>query len=103
MLTGQMVHKLKILKPKSTVNDYNEKLEQVLVADVWASKVDFGVNERFASGRDLAIRAGRFHIHYRKDLTDQMVVLFENRTYQIIGIKELGYREGLELILEQTE
>jgi len=67
---------------------------------VWASKRDVSDGERIASAEVAAQIGTRFQIRWDSswaDLNPKDRVLSDGRTYEIVGVKEIGRREGLEI------
>jgi len=70
------------------------------LATVWASKRDVSDSERVASAEVSAEIGTRFQIRWDSswsDLNPKDRVVCDGRTYDIVGVKELGRREGLEI------
>lgn len=70
------------------------------LATVWASKRDVSDSERVASAEVSAEIGTRFQIRWDSswsDLNPKDRVVYDGRTYDIVGVKELGRREGLEI------
>lgn len=70
------------------------------LASVWASKRDVSDSERVASAEVSAEISTRFQIRWDSrwsDLNPKDRVGYDGRTYDIVGVKELGRREGLEI------
>ena len=66
----------------------------------WASKRDVSDSERVASAEVSAEIGTRFVVRWSiaiEDLNPKDRLIFEDRTYEIVGVKELGRREGLEI------
>jgi SPP1 family predicted phage head-tail adaptor len=75
------------------------------VATVWAQVQDVlpSRGEKVADGVTLTNRPARVRLWFRTDITGDMRILFGTRILQIIaGPVELGRREGLELMAEET-
>lgn len=75
-------------------------------AAVWASKRDVSDGERFAAGTITAGMMTRFQVRWSPFTagireTDRLEC--EGSTYAILGIKEIGRREGLEMTCQRLE
>lgn len=68
------------------------------VADVWAERVDLKGSEILAGGGIKPEAQVRYRIYYRSDITEQMRILDNGKTYNIIHIAQIGHREELELV-----
>lgn len=71
------------------------------LAEVWAEVIEVSGRERFAADREIGTRAARFMIWYRPGLSVKAHrINYDGATWDIVGIKELGFREGIELTAE---
>lgn len=74
--------------------------EPAWVCTVWGSKRDVSDAERFGNGQAEAMMTTRFQVR-RNPLSASILtsdtLRCEGRTYGIVGIKEIGRREGLEI------
>lgn len=66
---------------------------------VWAAKMEVSDRERFAAGTVDPVITTRFRVRWSSfsaaiDRADRLVC--EGREYAIVGIKEIGRREGIE-------
>ena len=76
----------------------------ILVAEVWANVRDMlpSRGERLADGVNVAARPSRVRIRFRDDVTSEMRFVLGERIMQIVsGPAELGWREGLEFVVEE--
>lgn len=67
---------------------------------VWASKRDVSDGERFAAGEQQAELSTRFQIRWSSEVADLNAkdrVVYGDKIYSIVGTKELGRREGIEI------
>lgn len=70
---------------------------------VWGSYEALAVREAFeASNQDAAFVDVRFQIRYRNDVLPggDHRVIYDGRAYDIVGVREIGRREGLEILAE---
>ena len=85
----------------STTDTYNEPvLTWGTLATRWASYEPLSDGERFRAGETAADASARFVIRWSTDVSDlnpKDRLTFEGRTYQILHVKEVGRREGLEI------
>jgi len=80
---------------KSVDNSGQEVLTPVLIAAVWADyKAKVGT-ERYTSDVLATEYDATFLIRWRTDIDDTVTLSFENKTYNILSIDEVGFREGL--------
>jgi len=64
---------------------------------VWSSYQPVSDGERFRAGEVGATITARFQILWRGDVDPTWRVRFEGREFDVIGAKEIGRREGLEI------
>jgi len=97
---GKMNQRIRIEQATVAADAYGEPIKSWGVLDhVWAAVIPLRVNERFASqqvGRDVELK---LVVHYRTDVTEMMRLLLEGDYYDIKGVTEIGYHEGLELLV----
>lgn len=70
------------------------------LAQVYAGKHDVSDRERLAASEMQAELTTRFRIlfsHTVADVNPKDRVIFEGRTYNIVAVREIGRREGLEI------
>ncbi|MBS9525915.1 phage head closure protein [Litoribacter alkaliphilus] len=73
------------------------KTELVKYMDFFASRYDWQNRENYSANNLITSDISIFKIHYDSTISTNDVIDFEGRKYHIKGIKELGYREGLEI------
>lgn len=88
-----------------TKDDYGGEVETwanlASVPAVWAQVIESPGKEAFNTTMDQRQAAADavFRILYRSDITSEMRIVYNSRTYDIIGQpRELGRREGLEIV-----
>ena len=101
MEAGKLDRRIRLERIVATRDELNSPVEQWLeLATVWASKLDVRDSERFASAGVGAEIGTRFQIRHSKavaDLNPKDRLVFDGRAYDIVGVKEIGRREGLEI------
>lgn len=70
---------------------------------VWAGVKYDAADEEFAAGQAYARRVVTFTLRFTSDLTALDRLRCEGATYEIKGIKEIGFREGIEVKAEATD
>jgi SPP1 family predicted phage head-tail adaptor len=90
-----------ILRAAYTENDLGEQVATwVPLTTVWASKTDIRDSERFAAQEVASTITTRFRFRWSSlvaDVTPEDRATCEDREYEIVAVKEIGRREGLEL------
>lgn len=92
----------RITLERKTTSDGQWGLEETWseLATVWASYEAKASGEEHASGEVLARRITVFRIRYFEGLSEEDRFTYNGNTYNILGISEIGRREGLELRAE---
>lgn len=101
MNVGGFDRLVRIEEESVTRNSYGEEvIEWVEVETVFAEKYDKLNRESFQANQLVASTSTIFTMHFLDGITERMrlVDLDTNVIYQIEGIKEVGYREGLQLL-----
>jgi SPP1 family predicted phage head-tail adaptor len=89
------------IKRKVLTNTNGDVVETYsTVAQVWADFRPLRMDERFTSDAKHSVRAGNFRIYWRDDLEPTMVIEWDGRTWNIIGIAEVGYQDELDITAE---
>jgi SPP1 family predicted phage head-tail adaptor len=70
------------------------------VARVWADFRPLRMDERNQSAAKHSLRTGNFRIYWRDDITPTMVIVWDNQTWRITGIAEVGYQDELDVTAE---
>jgi len=101
MRAGRLDRRIVIQRAISSADAFNQPVETFsTLATVWAEAIPVNDGERMKAGQTLADKMIRFTIRYSStvdnvDPRDRIV--FDGRTYDIAGVKEIGRREGLEI------
>jgi head-tail adaptor len=102
---GSLNRRLRIERPVADVAfDGAGSGSWQLVTEVWASVQDVLPSraEKLADGINVSARPARVRMHYRTGLTAAMRFVDSDRVMQIIsGPAELGFRDGLEFMVEE--
>lgn len=70
------------------------------LAQVWAAKMDVSDGERFRAAQVAATVTTRFRLLWSPQVADvnpKDRIALDGREYDIVGVKEIGRREGLEV------
>lgn len=87
------------ISSKSTTTNAAGKITETFVAlaDVRAQVISSSLTEDFGAGGSSTSTPIVFRIRHFNDLTLDHVVSFEGRTFDIIAIREIGRRRGLDI------
>ena len=96
---GMLNRRIRIETFTTSPDEFGQPIKTWAVLDhVWANIWPVSNIERFEAAQINRQVELRMHVHYRSDVTEQMRVLYDGDYYDIQGIRELGFREGLELL-----
>lgn len=105
MKAGKLDRELTVLRRVQTgTSDLNEPIYawQVL-RTVWAALVFKTEDESFAAGQRYAKRAVTWRTRFMDDITAEHRLQAGGETYNVLGIREIGRRAGLEIAAEWQE
>ena len=101
MQTGKLDRRVRLERFTETRDEYNEPVETwALMATRSASYEPLSDGERFRAGETAANASARFQIRWSTqvaDLNPKDRLIFGGVTHEIIRVKELNRREGLEI------
>lgn len=100
MDAGKMDKLIGIMRPSPTEGAYGgQNVGYALVETIYAEVLEAGGRQFFEGGfQGEAFNVFRFY--YREDVTMKWAISYKGRTYEIKALKELGFREGLEVVGE---
>ncbi|MFN3584839.1 phage head closure protein [Phenylobacterium sp.] len=101
MRGGELDRRVTLLYATTEPNGLGEEVETWrTLATVWASYSPTSDGERVRAAEVAAVIEARFRIRWSRSLTaltPKNRLRFEGREFNIIGVKEIGRREGLEI------
>lgn len=107
MNAGRLDRKISIQEPTTTRDDFGQSVDAFAeVAKVWAQRRDISAKENTETDQPVASTRTEWTIRWRSDIRETWRVVTTTdriQTFEIVGILELGRREGLRLICEQTD
>ncbi|MDR7130691.1 head-tail adaptor [Algoriphagus sp. 4150] len=74
-----------------------EKETFTLYQKFWASKYEWQNREQYEGKNLIDSNVWVFKIYYDVNITSNHIIIFDSRIFQIRGIKEIGYKEALEI------
>jgi SPP1 family predicted phage head-tail adaptor len=97
---GRMDRRITVQSFTTTQNAIGEpeKTWTALYTDISAEVAQVGGREYFSADQRVAEADCRFYIRYRGDITEQMRIVYDGKTYDIKHIREIGRRERLEIL-----
>jgi len=69
-------------------------------ATIYANIIPVSGRELYSSDRPNLRSSTRFYIYYRDDITEKDRILYDSNYYDITYMREIGYRESLEIVGE---
>ena len=101
MRPGRMDRRVVIQQPTATKDDWNyDAITWSTFATVWATKLDKGAGETVEANRQTAINRTQFTIRYLSGVNATMRISYGGLLYYVVGVEELGRREGQILYTE---
>lgn len=101
LLSGPLDRRITIERATVSRDAMNEQVTTWSpLATVWASAAPVRDGERFADGEVRSLITMRFQVRWSSTLSgldERDRVIFDGRTYDIHGVKEIGRRVGLEI------
>jgi SPP1 family predicted phage head-tail adaptor len=98
---GLLDRRITIRRMTLTTNEFNEPVEGFSdLADVWASKNDIPDGERWRSQQVQATVTTRFQVRWNEiteTITPRDQLVCDGVRYEIVSIKELGRKQGIEI------
>jgi len=103
MNVGESNYYLEIIEKVTAFNAYNEAIySNKIYGYTWATRIIKGENETFTNGQKTYKKNIQFIVQFDKNINEKMILkdLESNEIYKILGVREYGYREALELNVE---
>ncbi|MCH7396563.1 head-tail adaptor protein [Belliella sp. DSM 107340] len=104
MYIGNFNRYISFYENVTTKNSYNEPVSTFTkVYECDAEKYDKVNTERFEANQNIVSEITFFTIHFPDFEIDNTYLILDedsNKVYEIKGIKEIGYEEGLQLITQ---
>lgn len=103
MRAGPLNERIRLERPVRTITpDRTFETQWELVAEVWASVREARARERWAAPKPLAEGSASIWIRYR-EVDMSWRVVWRRQAFHVVGIAEIGRREGIELTVERSE
>lgn len=101
LTSGELDRRIQIMRGTETVNGLNEPVVTwAVLSEVWAGKADVSDGERLRAKEINATITTRFHIRWSQKVRDVDArdrVRFDGFEYDIMAVKEIGRRKGIEI------
>jgi SPP1 family predicted phage head-tail adaptor len=102
---GRRNRKIEILSAASAENDVFGVTDLTYSSAfyVWAEFIPVSGREALSAGREVASRTAVFNILFKDGVTTKHRISHDGVQWDIIAIREIGYRDGLELLAEARQ
>ena len=100
MRAGALDRRIRLEAPATTIDSSGSWTEGfAAVGEVWAGKRDTRGAERIEAGAETTVADALYRIRFRRDIEPRwrLIDLDMDQAWDIVGIAELGRRDGLEL------
>ncbi len=101
LAAGPMDRRITLERSSTAPDAFNEPVQTwSILAEVAASYEPLSDGERFRAGETAATASARFVIRYSRavaGLNPKNRLIFEGAAWEILRVKEIGRREGLEI------
>lgn len=104
MNPGTMDRRVQIQNYTTTRDDWNTPIQTwSTLASVWASKQDRRSAEVVENDQMVNLNRTTWRIRYRSDVDTTMRIEYDSEHYYVVGVRELGRKEGLEITTERRD
>ncbi|NHE57958.1 head-tail adaptor protein [Cyclobacterium plantarum] len=91
-------YKISIYYTQDSKGEFGQPLKvKQHYSDFFASKYDWQNREKYENSQLIESDIIIFTIYYDGNINTSYTIEFEGKEYNIKGVKEIGYREGLEI------
>lgn len=99
MRAGDMDRRIELQhRTLAAANAHGEQVPSwATYATVWAQRLEGGGREQFVAATTYASTEVRFRIRHRTDVLVTDRVVFDSKTFDVLGTAEIGRKEGLEI------
>lgn len=102
MIAGNLRHIIEVLKPTKVKNEYGEDTTVYnTYMTLRAEKKEVRASKTTNNNEIFNSRTILFITYYRVNITEDLRIKFNNTLYKINSLKEIGYKEGLEIEVEK--
>lgn len=104
MRAGRLSRRITLLEPQEAQDGGGAPIRTwVEVAHLWAEIVPVGGRERLQAPQTIAERTARIRIRWRAGVNEAMRIRHDGILWEILGIAEIGRREGIEFTASALE
>lgn len=99
MRAGRLDRLITIEQPTTTEDAHGQPIPSwSTYTTAWSDKKEKPGAEYFAAGQEISEQVVVFTIRYYSGITTKMRISYNSKYYDIVGFRELGRAEGLELV-----
>ncbi|CAK0778987.1 Head-tail adaptor protein [Gammaproteobacteria bacterium] len=102
MLNAGRMDRLVIIQRSTATRDTmgQETMSWATHASVWAQVTPVSGNEALKENRDVAALLAKFVIRFLSTVTAKDRISYDSKYWDILSLREIGRREGLEIMAE---
>lgn len=102
--SGKLDRRIVIEQVTETRDAYGGIVETwATFATMWAQVVPTNVNEIYNADALRAFKMTTFTVRWREGLDPKMRIQFDGHAYRILGVKEVGRRDFIDILTESVE
>lgn len=99
---GKMDRKITLQRASAaTVNGFGEpQITWGTLLETWAQEIPIAGSEVYRSGREVGARVSRFFMRWFSDFTEKDRISYDGRIWDILSIREIDRKGGLEVLAQ---
>ena len=97
MKAGKLDRQITIQRKSVTDGQYGDQVTWADHLTLWAEMKQSAEDTRREAEQDYAERIVTFVVRYHPDISETDRLMYETEAYEIVGLRETGRREGLEI------
>lgn len=100
MRIGEFNRYIKIEAPVVLIDTFGQEVNSwETIYEGWASKYTRVTDERYEANQKVGYETTIFSLHYEPNIKSifRLIDIDDNIEYDILGVKEVGYKEGLQI------
>jgi head-tail adaptor len=98
---GQLRHILYIYENTKTTDEYNADVETESLKFTLRAQLKYKSGTKTISNEEIFNSQQLEFITYYRNISDDMIIKYNDKKYNILFIEEIGFKEGLKIIVEK--
>lgn len=105
MMAGKLDRRIRLERPVRAIAPDGSAMttKWEAVATVWATVTPVSARERLAAPQVIPEQTAKVWIRHREDVHPSWRIIHAGKPWGIVGVSEVGRREGLELLVVAVE